>query len=79
MAAIVFCGDTHIVDFSVVNGRQVVKDGKLCLIDEMEIFHEANRWSQYMLETAKKKTGIDMCSKEGPGMEAPRPSLEQKK
>ena len=78
VAAVVFCGDSHIVDFSVVNGRQVVKDGKLCLVDEMEIFHEANRWSNYMIEKAEKNTGINMRSKEGPGMEAPRPSLEHK-
>ncbi|MBQ7503421.1 8-oxoguanine deaminase [bacterium] len=78
VAAVVFCGDSHIVDFSVVNGQQVVKDGKLCLMDEMEIFEEANRWSNYMLEAAKKATGVDMCSKEGPGFEAPRPSKEKK-
>lgn len=77
VAAVVFCGDTHIVDFSVVNGEIVVENGKLAKVDEMEIFDEANRWATILLEKAEKRTGVDFHSKEGPGLVAPRPSLDK--
>lgn len=77
VAAVVFCGDSHIVDFSVVNGKVVVRDGKLVNAKEDEIWHNANEIAREMVEKASKSTGVDFLSKEGPGLYTPRPSLEQ--
>lgn len=77
VAAVVMCGDSHIVDFNVVNGNVVVENGHLVNINEEEVWEQANYWSHIMLERAKKRTGVDFCSKEGPGLIAPRPSQEQ--
>jgi 8-oxoguanine deaminase len=76
VAAIVFCGDSHIVDFSVVNGEVVVQNGRLVRVNEEEIWENANRVASDMVQRASKRTGIDFLSKEGPGVTAPRPSLE---
>lgn len=76
VAAVVCCGDNHIVDFSVVNGEQVVDHGKLVKIDEMEIWENANKWANIMLDKAEKNTGVKFRTNEGPGLVAPRPSQE---
>lgn len=74
VAAVVFCGDSHIVDFNVVNGEVVVEKGRLVRVDEDELWHEANHWARVLLEKAEKRTGVDFRSKEGPGLPVPRPS-----
>ncbi len=76
VAAVVFCGDSHIVDFSVVNGEVVVEGGRLARMDEDELWQEANHWSRLMLERAEKRTGVDFRRKDGPGLFAPRPAQE---
>ena len=48
-AALATVGFRESVDFTVVNGRVVVKDGKLLPIDEEKTAYEANRvWEQYL-------------------------------
>ena len=74
VAAIVFCGDSHIVDFNVVNGQVAVEGGRLVNVSEDEIWENANRVAKGMVEKANAATGIDFLSKEGPGLHVPRPS-----
>lgn len=68
VAAIVFCGDSHIVDFNVVNGEVVVENGRLTRVSEDEIWENANRVASSMVDKATRQTGIDFLSKEGPGL-----------
>jgi cytosine/adenosine deaminase-related metal-dependent hydrolase len=42
-ASLVLCGMSHTVDLSIVNGRVVVREGKLTTIDEQEIVDRANQ------------------------------------
>lgn len=46
VASLIFCGDSHIVDTSIVNGEIVVKDGRLTRINEEEIIKKANNISK---------------------------------
>lgn len=76
VAAVVFCGDSHIVDFSVVNGEVVVEGGRLARVDEDELWQEANHHARIMLEKAEKRTGVDFRRKDTPGLPVPRPSKD---
>jgi 8-oxoguanine deaminase len=49
IASIVLCGGSHAVDFSVINGLTVVRDGRLVLADESEIVREANKAALRMI------------------------------
>ncbi|WBW95146.1 8-oxoguanine deaminase [Oceanirhabdus sp. W0125-5] len=40
---LVSCGNTSLVDYNIVNGKIVVKDGKLVNVDEKELFKRANK------------------------------------
>jgi 8-oxoguanine deaminase len=42
IASIVICGGSHTVDFSIVNGKVVVRDGRLTEVDEAEVVRKAN-------------------------------------
>jgi 8-oxoguanine deaminase len=42
LASIVYCGCDHSVALTVVNGRVVVRDGRLLTVDEKEIVRKAN-------------------------------------
>ncbi len=55
VTAIVGSGDSHIVDTTVVNGRVVVRDGRLVGAGEDEIVRRANTVSAGMLERAHRK------------------------
>ena len=59
VVALVASGDSHIVDTTIVNGRVVVRDGRLVGVDEVEIVRRADRISAGMLERAARRTGID--------------------
>jgi 8-oxoguanine deaminase len=59
VAAIVTCGDSQVVDTTIVNGKVVVRGGKLLAFNEDYIVANANRVSAQMVATAGKKTGID--------------------
>lgn len=54
VAALVGSGDSHIVDTTIVNGRVVVRGGRLVGADEAEIVRRANRISDGMLERAAR-------------------------
>ncbi len=49
VASVVFCGGGHAVDFSIVNGRVVVRDGRLTLVDEEEITEKADAAARRMI------------------------------
>lgn len=55
LAALFFCGDSQIADTAIVNGKIVVKNGKLLNIDERKLVEEANSLARKMVERAKKK------------------------
>jgi len=50
VSALVNSGDSQIVDITIVNGKIVVRDGKLLKINEEELIEKANRVSQNMIE-----------------------------
>ncbi len=49
LSALVFCGDSHIADKVIVNGRIVVEKGSLVNISEEELFEKANKLSRRMI------------------------------
>lgn len=49
IASTVICGGSHTVDFSIVNGAVVVRDGRLTLVDEMEVVRRANAAAARMI------------------------------
>ena len=51
IASIVICGGTHTVDFSIVNGVVVVREGRLTLVDEAEIVRKSNQAAGRMVST----------------------------
>lgn len=55
VAAVVFAGDSHIVDMTMVNGKIVVKNGKLVNVNELEIIKDANRLAGKMVKRAPRK------------------------
>ncbi|HHW05993.1 MAG TPA: 8-oxoguanine deaminase [Clostridia bacterium] len=59
VAAIVTCGDSQVVDTTIVNGKIVVRNGRLVAFDEEFIVANANRISAKMVEKAGKRTGIN--------------------
>ena len=59
VGAILFSGDSHIVDATIVNGKILVQDGKLLNLDEEKVIGKANKIASEMLKQASKKTGID--------------------
>ena len=59
VAAVVFAGDSHIVDTSIVNGKVVVRNGKLVFAQEMDLIQKANQIAMEMVAKAHRKTHID--------------------
>lgn len=59
VGAILFSGDSHIVDTTIVNGKILVENGKLLNLDEEKVIDKANKIASEMLKQASKKTGID--------------------
>ena len=53
VAALIFCGDDHNTDYTIVNGQVVVDKGQLIGIEEEELFEKANGVSQKMLAKAE--------------------------
>ncbi len=56
LAAVVYSGFDHRVDWSIVNGEVVVEEGRLTTGNESDIASEANRVSLAMLERAGVET-----------------------
>lgn len=52
LAALIFSGINHQVDMTIVNGKIVVKDGKLSNYSEREIISQGNKISNKMLKQA---------------------------
>ncbi|MBI5882212.1 MAG: amidohydrolase family protein, partial [Elusimicrobia bacterium] len=52
VAAVVFCGASHKARHVLVNGEQVVKDGRLVKVDEAALARKANKLSREMLDKA---------------------------
>ncbi len=50
VSALVTCGDSQIVDITIVNGKIVVRDGRLVTIDEDIVAEKANKISQEMVK-----------------------------
>ena len=50
LASVVMCGSSHNVSLTVVNGKVVVRDGRLVAADEREIVEHANRAARRMIE-----------------------------
>jgi cytosine/adenosine deaminase-related metal-dependent hydrolase len=49
LAAVLFCGDSDIVDTTIVNGKVVVEDGRLVNIDEQKLYVKANKIAAKMV------------------------------
>ena len=49
VSALVTSGDSQIVDITIVNGKIVVRDGRLVTIDEDKVAEKANKISQKMI------------------------------
>ena len=50
ISALVTCGDSQIVDITIVNGKIIVRDGRLVTIDEEKVAEKANKISQKMIK-----------------------------
>ena len=59
LGALVYCGCSHRVDTTIVNGRVVVEDGRLISGSESDIVAQANRVTGKILKRVKQETGID--------------------
>jgi 8-oxoguanine deaminase len=55
VAAVVLCGDSHIVHTSIINGEVVVANGKLTRLEEAELIENANRIAAEMIARAKRR------------------------
>ena len=58
-AALVFCGGSERVRHSIVNGRVLVREGRIDGLDEAELTERHNRWAETLRERASARTGID--------------------
>lgn len=58
-SAILFCGSGPRTEMTMINGRIVVRNGKLVDIDEEALFHRANEITRQMLEETERKTGVN--------------------
>jgi len=50
LAALVLCGESHLVDTTIVNGQVLVRDGKLVKMDEVAIAAGANQAAARLLK-----------------------------
>lgn len=55
VAALLFCGDDHTTDYTIVHGKVVVDNRRLVGIDEEELVVKANGISKRMLAKAERK------------------------
>ena len=58
VAALLFCGDDHTTDYTIVNGQVVVDKRELVGVDEQELVRKANAISQKMLAKAERKEEV---------------------
>ncbi|MSQ54559.1 MAG: 8-oxoguanine deaminase [Betaproteobacteria bacterium] len=65
LSAILFTGDTTIVDTTIVNGEIVVEGGRLCRARESSLIDEANRVAAEMIRRAETRTDRRFESRAG--------------
>lgn len=53
LAAILLCGESHIVDTTIVNGEILVRDGRLVRMDEATITAAANKAASKLLDSSR--------------------------
>lgn len=58
VAAVVYCGNSFIVDTVICNGAVVVRDGRIVQVSEETITENANMISHSMIHRASERTGI---------------------
>lgn len=58
VAALLFCGDDHCTDYTIVNGKVVVDKRRLVGFDEQELVHKANAISKEMLAKAEREEAV---------------------
>lgn len=58
VAALLFCGDDHTTDYTIVNGQVVVDKRRLVGFDEEELVRKANAISMEMLAQAERKEKV---------------------
>lgn len=63
IGAILFAGDSHIVDYTIVNGRVVVERGRLVTVPEERICELTNGASRRLVESACQREGIDFLKR----------------
>ena len=51
VSALLLCGDSHIVDYTIVNGEVLVREGKLVRVDEQKLIENANRIARKKLKS----------------------------
>ena len=60
VAALLFCGTTSRAEVTIVDGRVVVRDGRLVgLGDERALVRQANALAEEMVAAARARTGVD--------------------
>lgn len=59
IAALILCGTSHHVSWSVINGRIVVERGKICNLPEVPLVRRANELADKLMQHGMKKRGID--------------------
>ena len=59
VAALVFCGTSGRVHTSFVNGKAVVREGRLCFADERGLFWRTAELARGMTDAAQRRTGVD--------------------
>lgn len=58
VAALLFCGDDHVAEYTIVNGQVVVDQRRLVGCDEQELVAKANAISMDMLAKAERKEEV---------------------
>jgi cytosine/adenosine deaminase-related metal-dependent hydrolase len=62
LAALLYCNSCSRVDLSIVNGKVLVENGKLCNFDENKLTEQANEATKRIVRNAQQKTGINFGS-----------------
>lgn len=57
--ALLYCGNNHLADTTIVNGRVLIENGEFLAADLNQITEDANRATARILQQVKEKTGID--------------------
>jgi len=50
VSTLLLCGDSHLVDYTIVNGEVLVKEGRLVRLEEQKLIEDANRIAKKKLQ-----------------------------